>query len=165
MSLESVRQFFASHAPDIAIIEAPTSTATVELAAKAHGVKPGQIAKTLSLRAGDQVVLVVVRGDARLDNKKLKQTFGAKVRMLDADSVLQLTGHPVGGVCPFGLATDLRVYCDESLKAFDIVLPAAGDTHTAVQITPARMAELTGADWIDVTTVQPEAATVAHETP
>lgn len=150
VSLESVREYFAVKATDITIIEASTSTATVELAAKAHGVAPGQIAKTLSLRVGDQVILVVVRGDARLDNAKLRQAFGNKARMLDAESVQRLTGHPVGGVCPFGLATDLPVYCDESIKAFDIVMPAAGDTHTAVRIAPARMAELTGARWVDV---------------
>lgn len=151
MSLQSVRQFFAAKAPDITIIEAPTSTATVELAAQVHGVEPGQIAKTLSLRVGDQVMLVVVRGDARLDNAKLKRAFGGKVRMLDAESVQGLTGHPVGGVCPFGLASDLPVYCDESLKAFEAVLPAAGDTHTAVRIAPLRMAELVQARWVDVT--------------
>lgn len=150
MSLESVRAFFSAKAPDLEILEAPISTATVELAAQAHGVEPGRIAKTLSLKIGERVVLVVVRGDARLDNAKLKQTFGGKVRMLDPENVLRLTGHPVGGVCPFGLASDLPVYCDTSLQAFDTVLPAAGDIHTAVRIEPARLAALTGAAWVDV---------------
>jgi len=151
MSLESVRRFFAEKAPDIAIIEAPVSTATVELAARAHGVAPGQIAKTLSLRVGEQVVLVVMRGDARLDNAKLKQAFGVKkAKMLDPESVQAVTGHPVGGVCPFGLATDIPVYCDQSLRDFEEVLPAAGDIHTAVRISPERLATLTGAQWVDV---------------
>jgi len=149
MSLESVRAFFAEHAPDIAVIVTPESSATVPLAAAAHGVEPGQIAKTLSLRIGDDVVLVVTRGDARLDNKKAKAALGGKPRMLGQEEVEALTGHPVGGVCPFGLATPLKVYCDISLKAFDIVVPAAGSTHSALRIAPQRMAALTQAEWVD----------------
>jgi prolyl-tRNA editing enzyme YbaK/EbsC (Cys-tRNA(Pro) deacylase) len=150
VSLESVVAFFAAKAPDIHVIELPTSTATVVLAAAAHGVAPGQIAKTLSLKVGERVLLVVARGDLRLDNKKAKQAFGGKPRMLEADEVAAVTGHPVGGVCPFGLATPLPVYCDVSLKAFDEVLPAAGATNSAVRITPARMAELVEATWVDI---------------
>ena len=150
MSLESVRAFFALKAPEIQVIELPTSTATVALAAEAHGVAPGQIAKTLSLKVGERLLLVVVRGDLRLDNKKAKLAFGGKPRMLEADEVVAATGHPVGGVCPFGLATPLAVYCDVSLKAFAEVLPAAGATNSAVRITPARMAELVDAVWVDV---------------
>ncbi|HEY5794528.1 MAG TPA: YbaK/EbsC family protein [Bosea sp. (in: a-proteobacteria)] len=150
MSLDSVRAFFAEHAPDIAIIETPESSATVALAAAAHGVEPARIAKTLSLRIGERVVLVVARGDARLDNRKVKAALGAKPRMLDAEEVVALTGHPVGGVCPFGLATPLQVYCDVSLKAFDEVVPAAGSTQSAVRIAPNRMAALTSAEWVDV---------------
>jgi len=150
MSLESVRAFLAQKAPDIAIIEMDTSTATVAQAAEAHGVEPARIAKTLSLRVGERSFLVVTSGTARLDNRKVKAAFGGKVSMLDAEQVRSLTGHPVGGVCPFGLATPLPVYCDVSLKAFDEVVPAAGSIHTAVRIDPQRMAELVGADWVDV---------------
>lgn len=150
MSLQSVREFFAEHAPDIAIIELNESTATVDMAARAHGVTPGQIAKTLSLKVKDQVVLIVTRGDARLDNRKLKETLGAKARMLSTDEVVSWTGHPVGGVCPFGLETPLPVFCDISLRGFAEVLPAAGAIHSAVRITPERMAALTGATWVDV---------------
>lgn len=150
MSLQSVRQFFADHAPDIDIIELNQSTATVALAAAAHHVEPGQIAKTLSLKIKDEVVLVVAKGDARLDNKKLKSTFGTKARMLSCDEVITITGHPVGGVCPFGLENPLPVYCDISLQCYSEVLPAAGATHSAVRISPERMAQLTGAKWIDV---------------
>ncbi|KNY21339.1 YbaK/EbsC family protein [Methylobacterium sp. ARG-1] len=150
MSLESVRAFFAEMAPDIAVIELTTSTATVAEAAAGHGVAPAQIAKTLSIRIGDQVALVITRGDARLDNRKAKAVFGGKVRMLDLAEVEALTGHPVGGVCPFGLIAPLPVYCDVSLKAFDEVVPAAGSTHSAVRIAPDRMATLTGAAWVDV---------------
>ncbi|MDB5634907.1 MAG: cys-tRNA(pro)/cys-tRNA(cys) deacylase [Tardiphaga sp.] len=150
MSLDSVRAFFAEKAPDITVIESSMSSATVALAAEAFGVAPERIAKTLSLRTGDRVVLVVTKGTARLDNKKAKAVFGGKPRMLDADEVAALTGHPVGGVCPFGLATPLQVYCDISLQEFDEVVPAAGSTHSAVRIAPKRMAELVDAEWVDV---------------
>jgi prolyl-tRNA editing enzyme YbaK/EbsC (Cys-tRNA(Pro) deacylase) len=154
MSLESVRAFLAEKAPDIAIIELAGSSATVALAAEGHGVKPAQIAKTLSLRVGEWNLLVVTRGDARLDNKKAKAAFGGKARMLNAEEVLAVTGHPVGGVSPFGLATVLSVYCDVSLKAFAEVVPAAGSTNSALRINPARMADLIGAEWVDVCQVE-----------
>ncbi|MDU2937698.1 YbaK/EbsC family protein [Superficieibacter sp. 1612_C1] len=150
MSLQSVRQFFADRAPDVEIIELSQSTATVALAAAAHRVEPGQIAKTLSLKVKDEVILVVAKGDARLDNKKLKSVFGAKARMLSSDEVVILTGHPVGGVCPFGLENPLAVYCDISLRQYQEVLPAAGAIHSAVRIAPERMAQLTDATWVDV---------------
>lgn len=150
MSLQSVRQFFADHAPDVEVIELGQSTATVALAAEAHNVAPGQIAKTLSLKIKDEVILVVAKGDARLDNKKLKQTFGAKARMLSSDEVVTVTGHPVRGVCPFGLENPLAIYCDISLREYAEVLPAAGAIHSAVRISPERMAELTKAIWVDV---------------
>jgi prolyl-tRNA editing enzyme YbaK/EbsC (Cys-tRNA(Pro) deacylase) len=150
MSLESVRAFLAAKAPDIRIIEMEMSTATVAQAAEAHGVAPGRIAKTLSLRVGERVFLVVTRGDSRLDNRKVKASFGGKASMLGPEDVLALTGHPVGGVCPFGLATPLPVYCDVSLRAFDEVVPAAGSIHTAMRIAPQRIADLTGAEWVDV---------------
>jgi prolyl-tRNA editing enzyme YbaK/EbsC (Cys-tRNA(Pro) deacylase) len=150
MSLRSVREFLAEHAPDLEILEATTSTATVALAAAAHGVEPARIAKTLSLKLGGEVVLLVMSGEARLDNRKYKDRFGAKAKMLDADEVLEATSHPVGGVCPFGLPRPLRVYADLSLRAFDVVVPAAGDTHSALRITPDRLAALSSAEWVDV---------------
>jgi prolyl-tRNA editing enzyme YbaK/EbsC (Cys-tRNA(Pro) deacylase) len=148
MSVESVRAFFAQNAPDIAVIESPLSSATVTLAAQAYGVAPALIAKTLSLRVGERVVLIVTSGTSRLDNRKLKALFGAKPKMLDVEEV--------GGVCPFGLKTPLRVYCDLSLKAFEEVVPAAGSTHSALRISPSRLAELTAAEWVDVCQVQPQ---------
>lgn len=150
MSVETVRAFFAAHAPDIAIVELDASTATVEMAAKGHGVAPAQIAKTLSLRIKDRTFLIVTAGDARLNNRKIKDVLGGKPRMLGQDEVVALTGHPVGGVCPFGLATPLPVYCDVSLKEFDEVVPAAGSTNSALRISPERMATLVNAEWIDV---------------
>ena len=150
MSLESVRAFFAEHAPDITVIVTTESSATVPLAAAAHGVEPGQIAKTICLAVGERVVLVVASGTARLDNRKLRDAFGGKGRMLAPERVEELTGHPVGGVCPFGLATPLPVYCDVSLRRYAEVLPAAGATNAAVRIGTERLADLVGAAWIDV---------------
>jgi prolyl-tRNA editing enzyme YbaK/EbsC (Cys-tRNA(Pro) deacylase) len=150
MSLESVRAFFAQHAPDIPVIVTEASSATVALAAAAHGVEPGQIAKTICLRVGEQMMLVVASGTARLDNRKFKDRFGAKPRMLDAEEALAATSHPVGGICPFGLPSPLPVYCDLSLQAFDEVVPAAGATNAAVRLSPQQMASLTMAQWVDV---------------
>ena len=150
MSLASVRAFLATHAPDIRVIETEQSSATVAEAAAAHGVEPARIAKTLSLAVGGRTVLVVTRGDTRLDNRKVKAAFGGKASMLGPEEVQALTGHPVGGVCPFGLATPLPVYCDVSLQAFDEVVPAAGSVNSAIRIAPARLAELANAGWVDV---------------
>jgi prolyl-tRNA editing enzyme YbaK/EbsC (Cys-tRNA(Pro) deacylase) len=150
MSLESVRAFFADKAPDIAVIESPVSSATVALAAEAYGVEPARIAKTLSLRVGDRVVLIVAAGTSRMDNKKMKALFGGKPKMLSVHEVAEITGHEIGGVCPFGLKAPLPIYCDVSLNAFDEVVPAAGSTHSAVRIAPSRMAELVNAAWVDV---------------
>lgn len=169
MSVESVRAFFAARAPDLHVIESEHSSATVALAAQAFGVTPERIAKTLSLRVGNRVLLVVTCGTARLDNKKARAVFGGKPRMLSAEDVVAATGHPVGGVCPFGLISPLPVYCDETLRGFDEVVPAAGSINSAVRISPARLAELTGARWVDVCerapaieATAPRAAPVSH---
>src|SRR6266581_7113957 len=140
MSIDSVKAFFAEKSPDITVIESTHSSATVVLAAEAYGVEPARIAKTLSLRIGGRVVLIVASGTSRMDNKKLKALFKGKPKMLGLEEVTEITGHEVGGVCPFGLKTPLPVYCDVSLQAFEEVVPAAGSTHSAVKITPARMA-------------------------
>lgn len=145
-----MREFFAEHAPDVEVLVTEGSSATVALAAVAHGVEPAQIAKSICLRVDEQTMLVVASGTARLDNRKVKERFGAKPRMLDAEEVLAATSHPVGGVCPFGLPAPLPVYCDVSLRAFEEVVPAAGATNAAVRLTPQRLAELTGAEWVDV---------------
>jgi prolyl-tRNA editing enzyme YbaK/EbsC (Cys-tRNA(Pro) deacylase) len=150
MSAESVRAWIAEHAPDLPIIETELSTATVEAAAKALCVEPGRFEKTLAVRVGDRTILVVARGDARLDNQKSKAEFGGRPRMLGADETLELTGHPVGGVCPFGLATALPVYLDVSLKPFDTVYPAGGSLNTSVRTTPDRLLALVAERWVDV---------------
>ena len=150
MSLEYVRAEFAARGLDIPIIELEVSTATVALAADAHGVEPGRIAKTLAFRLGDgRAILLVARGDARIDNRLFKAQFG-RGRMLGADDVVTLTGHPVGGVCPFGLAQPLPIYLDRSLRDFDEILPAAGAIHSAVRLSPQQLAEITGGEWVDV---------------
>jgi prolyl-tRNA editing enzyme YbaK/EbsC (Cys-tRNA(Pro) deacylase) len=150
MSVESVRTFFAEQAPDITVIESTQSSATVTLAAQAYGVAPARIAKTLALRIGERVVLIVTSGTSRMDNRKVKALFGGKPKMLGLEEVAEITGHEVGGVCPFGLKTRLPIYCDVSLNAFDVVVPAAGSTHSAVRIAPQRLAELVRAEWVDV---------------
>jgi prolyl-tRNA editing enzyme YbaK/EbsC (Cys-tRNA(Pro) deacylase) len=150
MSLVSVRAWLLEHAPDLPLIEAKETTATVETAAMALGVETGRIAKTLAIRAGEETFLLVARGDARLDNGKTKKEFGSRPRMLGADETLALTGHPVGGVCPFGLATDLPVYLDVSLQSFDVVYPAGGSLNAAVKVATERLFELVGKRWVDM---------------
>lgn len=150
MSLSSVQAFFATHAPDINVIETEASSATVALAAEAHGVEPDQIAKTICLRADDTVLLLVTAGTRRLDNRKFRDHFGAKPRMLGGEEVTTITTHPIGGVCPFGLPAPVPIYCDVSLRDHMIVVPAAGATNSAVRIAPERMAELVSAIWVDV---------------
>ncbi|HMN51697.1 MAG: YbaK/EbsC family protein [Xanthobacteraceae bacterium] len=150
MSLSSVRAWFAEHAPDIEVLVTETSSATVADAASTHNVEPGQIAKTICVRAGERVMLIVTSGAARLDNKKFKNVFGVRPRMLGAEEVLALTSHPVGGVCPFGLAAPLAIYCDVSLKKYEMVVPAAGAGNAAVKIGTQRMAELIRAEWVEV---------------
>ncbi len=149
MSLESVRTDLAARAPDLAVEVTDNSTATVQLAAEVHGVEPGQIAKTLCIRIRDEEVLLVTRGDARLDNQKSKSAFGGRPRMLGAEDVLRLTSHQVGGVCPFGLPAPLPIFLDTSLKIYDLVIPAGGDTHASVKLSVDRLAELCGNKWVD----------------
>ncbi|AAV90572.1 YbaK/prolyl-tRNA synthetase associated family protein [Zymomonas mobilis subsp. mobilis ZM4 = ATCC 31821] len=153
MSLQSVKIFLSEYAPDIEVAELDANLATVTLAAQALGVVDGQIAKTLSMRVGEEVIVLVMRGDARIDNRKFKQQFGTKARMLEASDVERITGHPVGGVCPFGLAQPLRIFCDVSLKAFSEVFPAGGAPNAAIRVAPERMAALVGAQWVDIAQV------------
>ena len=150
MSLDSVRRWLAERAPDLEVIVVAESTATVDTAARALGVEPARIAKTLAVRAGEQVFLLVARGDARLDNSKCKAEFGARPRMLVPEETLALTGHPIGGVCPFGLANPVPVYLDVSLKPFDRVYPAAGSLNASVRVTPERLFELVASRWVDL---------------
>lgn len=149
MSLESVRAFLAERAPDVAIVPLERSSETLTLSA-AWGVRPAQIAKSLALSVGGRHLLLLACGDSRLDNRKVKAAFGGKARMLPGAEAAALTGHPVGGVCPFGLATPLPVYCDVMLQAYGEIVLGAGATHAALRIEPRRMAALAGAQWVDV---------------
>jgi prolyl-tRNA editing enzyme YbaK/EbsC (Cys-tRNA(Pro) deacylase) len=158
MSLKTVRAWLAEHAPDLKLIEVAESTATVETAAKALGVEPGRIAKTLAVRAGDRLFLLCTRGNARLDNRKCKDEFGARPRMLGPEETLALTGHPVGGVCPFGLKTPLPVYLDVSLRAFDVVYPAGGSLNTSVEVQTERLFDLVAERWVDLCRLPDKAA-------
>lgn len=150
MSLESVQAWLGQEAADLRLIEVEESTATVETAARALGVEPGRIAKTLAVRAGDHLFLLVTRGDARLDNRKCKDEFGARPRMLSSDETLDLTGHQVGGVCPFGLKRPLPVYLDQSLLAFETVYPAGGSLNTSVEVPTQRLFDLVAERWVNL---------------
>jgi prolyl-tRNA editing enzyme YbaK/EbsC (Cys-tRNA(Pro) deacylase) len=158
MSLQSVRTWLAENAPDLPLIEVQGTTATVETAAKALGVEPGRIAKTLAVRAGDHLFLLCTRGDARLDNRKCKDELGARPRMLPADETLELTGHPVGGVCPFGLKIPLPVYLDVSLQSFDVVYPAGGSLNTSLKVPTQLLFDLVAERWVDLCRLPEEAS-------
>ena len=129
-------------------------------AAAALGVEPGQIAKSLAVRIGETEYLLVANGMARLDNRKCKDEFGARPRMLGPDETLALTGHPVGGVCPFALASDIPVLFDRSLKRFDVVYPAGGTLNSSVEVGVDRLFDLVGTRWVDVCTLPEESARI-----
>lgn len=150
MGILEVRNYFKQHAIPEEIREFEVSSATVELAARALGVAEQFIAKTLSFDLDGQAVLIVTAGDARIDNRKYKDIFHRKAKMLSSEDALEATGHPVGGVCPFALKTPVKIYLDVSLQRFDIIYPAAGSAASCVVITPARLQAVTGAEWIDV---------------
>lgn len=153
MSLESVKAHLKKYERDQDILEFDTTSATVDQAAEAIGVSPAKIAKTLSFRGeGELGILIVAAGDARIDNKKFRETFGMKARMLSAEEVTEQTGHVVGGVCPFGLVKDLDVYMDVSLKRFELVYPACGSRNSAIELTCEELYQYANAkNWIDVT--------------
>ena len=151
MSIERVRAYLQTRGMADRIQEFDVSSATVELAAIALGVEGQRIAKTLSFKLGDRVLLVVAAGDAKVDNSRYKATFGGKAKMLTADEAVTLVGHAVGGVCPFAVNDGVEVYLDESLKRFATVFPAAGSSNSAIEMTCEELEELSGAKgWVDV---------------
>lgn len=150
MSGESALTWLQENAPDLQLINQSRSTATVAEAAEVLGVEPGRIAKSLAFRVGETVYLLLARGDARLDNARCKAELGGRPRMLDPEETLAVTGHAVGGVCPFGLASDLPILADRSLLAYPTVFPAAGTRTSSVEVAPTRLAELVGARWVEV---------------
>jgi prolyl-tRNA editing enzyme YbaK/EbsC (Cys-tRNA(Pro) deacylase) len=151
MSIEAVKSYFSQFAMAQRIIEFDVSSATVELAAQALGVEPRRIAKTISLRNDEGCLLVVVAGDAKVDNVKFKQNFQMKARMLTPDEALQFTGHAVGGICPFAIPSEIPIYLDESLKRFDTVFPACGSGNSAIELTLDELSTYANSDqWVDV---------------
>lgn len=150
MRVDAVRKQLESFGLLDGYLEFSTSSATVELAAAAAGCELGRIAKTLSFKTADGPIVIVVMGIARIDNRKYKDQFREKAKFPQAEEVEELTGHPVGGVCPFALNPGVRVFLDVSLKAFDPVYPAAGATNNAVRISLADLERATGGVWVDV---------------
>ncbi|OPZ48517.1 MAG: hypothetical protein BWY92_01561 [Firmicutes bacterium ADurb.BinA052] len=151
MSVERVREYFRGKGIEERILEFDVSSATVELAAKALHCEGKRIAKTLSFHVGDRVILIVTAGDAKIDNQKYKSQFGAKARMLSCDEAELLTGHPVGGVCPFAVNDGVDVYLDQSLRRFETVFPACGSSNSAIELTAEELEEHSDSlGWVDV---------------
>lgn len=151
MSIETVRAYFKTCGREGDVLEFPVSSATVELAAQALGVIPARIAKTLSFLVEDRCILILAAGDAKIDNKKYKAQFHAKAKMLLAEQVEPLTGHAVGGVCPFANPEGTTAYLDVSLKRFDTVFPAAGSPNSAIELSCAELEAFShSAGWVDV---------------
>ena len=151
MSMEKVKAYFAQFGMEQRVLEFEVSSATVELAAQAADVEPKRIAKTLSFLVGDTCILIVAAGDARVDNKKYKERFGVKAKMLAHDDVPEYIGHAVGGVCPFAVKEGVKVYLDESLKRFETVFPAAGSANSAIELTIPELEQYSKFDgWVDV---------------
>ena len=151
MSLEKAKAYLEEKGYADHVIELEDSSATVQLAAQALGVEPGMIAKTMSFLLGDEAILILTEGTAKVDNRKYKDTFHMKAKMIPFEEVENWIGHAPGGVCPFGIKEGIRVYLDESLKQFDTVYPAAGNDHSAVKLTIAELEEVAGAvGWVDV---------------
>jgi prolyl-tRNA editing enzyme YbaK/EbsC (Cys-tRNA(Pro) deacylase) len=151
MALEKAKKYLEEKGFLDRVIEPEVSTATVELAAAAIGVEPGRICKSLSFLIEDRPVIILAEGMARVNNKKYKAQFGKKARMIPREKVEEYIGHEAGGVCPFGLNSEVTVYMDESLRRWDVVYPAAGNDHSAVRLTPDELMMLSGAaGWVDV---------------
>lgn len=151
MSLERAKAYLAEKGYADHIIELEDSSATVQLAAQALGVEPGMIAKTMSFLIGEEAILILTEGTAKVDNRKYKDTFHMKAKMIPFEEVENWIGHAPGGVCPFGIKEGIKVYLDESLRKFDTVYPAAGNDHSAVKLTIAELEEVAGAaGWVDV---------------
>ena len=151
MSLEKAKAYLAEKGYADHVIELEDSSATVQLAAQALGVEPGMIAKTMSFLIGEEAILILTEGTAKVDNRKYKDTFHMKAKMIPFEEVEGWIGHAPGGVCPFGSKEGIKVYLDESLKQFDTVYPAAGNDHSAVKLTIAELEEVAGAvGWVDV---------------
>ena len=152
MSVEEVRAYLDRWSRGKDVVEMDLSTATVELAAAALGVIPAKIAKSISLRnSGDSAMIVVVAGDMKVDNRKFRERFGFKPRMLSSEEALEFTGHAIGGVCPFALPPAIAVYLDNSMKRFTTVFPACGSGNSLIELTLSELEEYSQCSgWVDV---------------
>ena len=151
MSIEKVREYLKQFNKDKDILEMDESTATVELAANVLGTEEARIAKSLSFYNGDGAMVIVVAGDAKIDNRKFKDFFGFKAKMLSPEDTVKFTGHAIGGVCPFALEENVKVYLDESMKRFKTMFPACGTGNSAIELTLDELEETSGSsEWIDV---------------
>ena len=151
MSIEKGKAYFRQFGMEDRVMEFTVSSATVELAALAVGTEPARIAKTLSFLSGEGCILVLAAGDARIDNRKFKDCFGMKAKMPTPEQVLELVGHPVGGVCPFGINEGVAVYLDESLRRFTTVFPAVGSANSAIELNLEELERYSNAKaWVDV---------------
>ena len=151
MSAESVREYFKQYGMEDRVLEFKLSSETVELAAKAAGTEPCRIAKTMSFMVDGEPILILLAGDVKVDNRKFKDTFHTKAKMLTGDQLLELVGHPHGGVCPFAIKDGVKVYLDESLKRFETVFPAAGSANSAIELTIPELEQTSGfLSWVDV---------------
>lgn len=151
MSIERVRNYFKKYDIEDRIQEFETSSATVELAAKALNCDPKLIAKTLSFEVLEKPILIVVAGDVKIDNQKYKQTFAVKAKMLKIEEVEKLIGHAIGGVCPFEINADVEVFLDESLRRFEYVYPACGSSNSAIKLTIEELEKYSEfSNWVDV---------------
>ncbi|MGN0354751.1 MAG: YbaK/EbsC family protein [Muricoprocola sp.] len=151
MAIEKVKEYFRQFGMEERVMEKEHSSATVELAAEALGVEPARIAKTLSFKVNDQAVLIVAAGDAKVDNRKFKDFFGTKAKMLTPDEVLERVGHAVGGVCPFAIPENVAVYLDKSLKRFETVFPACGSSNSMIELNLEELEKYSNSlQWIDV---------------
>lgn len=151
MSLQEVKLFFKEHGREGDVVELDESSATVDLAATALDVEPGRIAKTLAVWSNDQALLLVVAGDHKLNNGKFKKEFNQRMSMLKFKEVKEVTGHPVGGVCPFGNNNGLPIYLDVSLKVYDTIFPACGSENSMIELTPEELQKYSNCEgWVDV---------------
>lgn len=151
MSLSKVKEYLKQFGAEDDILIFDESSATVALAAKALGIEEARIAKTMSFLLSDGPILIVAAGDVKVDNKKFKSEFSEKAKMISYDDVEEYIGHAPGGVCPFAVKDGVRIYLDRSLMRFDTVFPAAGDAHSAIELTPKKLAQYARTDsWIDV---------------
>lgn len=156
MSIEQVKEYLKQFNKDKNILELDSSSATVELAAHALNVNPARIAKTLSFKKDTSCILIVTAGNTKIDNKKFKSEFGLKAKMLTPQEVIDITGHAIGGVCPFGLKNDnIKIYCDNSIKRFETIFPACGSSNSAIELTPDELFEISKSEnWVDVCNIK-----------